>query len=1368
MAAGTISTGNGLSNNFLAAQQWAQRGLQLGPRGLPYGTQPQAQRGMQGQTGKPWGKNDFRQALDIPHRRLKARSPAAQRYQAPAVMPHFSQRAETGAATARTNTQGPSLAGLTAVTLLATALTFATANPAHALEIPPFQEGVRVYTQPAGYKEVPLTQVKKATTSAGYDIYVVVYKGIDYTDRDLNKGYKPDKLQDPRTEKAGYQIQITWAQDPKFNSPESMIIVMDNNRSGVDYRQHTQGRQISITPGTTLDQTYGFNKTNRDRLGQIIDKYFMQTALDTGDMDAALANLVKGIDKELDGIIDPPRNLLARLNTSIGQAEQVLQSSELTEKDNPDGLRKAYDLARAIRDHEPLMMFEAKDALEKLNNKLEKVGEEIAKREGLKRDLEGAISEAEAVLKQPGILATDNTALIETNIANARDRLAGRDYDAIESMTKHLVKVTQALSAQIKQRSEARALLSDIIKRAETAETNFGKMRDERPGDPKSRDMAAEANVALGTNDYNRINAIRSALERLVAEDEAVIANWQLEQNTKAAIMALMALGTLLSMGGLGVWLGRRAGKYNAKKAAFDAKIKEWEEKIGQAWQTYYDVVEGNQEGKMLDLVGMNGQLLHEVNLARPIKEALSNTEGDTKLLYDKFKALATQMANGVHLIDEHVKVAKSLGDATDWSQKGGLEKLEEAFNRLSRLDNDTAVKLDTAGRPEHQAQADADTTINPQAFWNEFEADRDELKSIWTQLTDALKATNRKAEDDLPLTHYNELIEELSRAGLNPDWLKTHPLRDAAKKWEELNVVRRKDPINYVRTISENLKAQEELAGVLSTIMYEVSETHQSKITANSININYDGIVLTPENDPRVAEKEAEAKMEALNALLEQADINQAEAIIAMANEAEQAYDRVEDLKNNILVTISASVEGLDRAKTMAAHYRDALTKAKERAAALSLHHDEPSLTRARIEIKEAEDDLALASAALSEAERLFKANDHFAALAKSKEAQEYIKSGLVDVKEMHTEVDRLETVRSEYATYYTSLADGTQRRHMVGKMAAYAPYNDAGLFEKGDTHLRENILSPNAITSATNWQTQLDNARRTEALWERAVEIAKKTKAVHTTDDKVNSAEQKLSEAIDRVNAIEPFHGPDAIKKAWQEVDEAKAVVKKADTARDKAMALVGQGSVEAAHENSATATKLYTQAVKEIQDIIDECNRLEEARRNYEKRYAEMMDYRRARLDEMRGFGSYGSTDRLGSGNRYFDPLPLPTHAREVNYYLLLQSLDNAHSHWNTGYERARREYREYQAALEAERQRQLAEERRRVRERQEREAREAERQAAARRARASSYSYSSGSGRSGGGGMSGFGGGSRGGSRSISIGGGGSRGGSRGGF
>lgn len=162
------------------------------------------------------------------------------------------------------------------------------AAPAAAeLELPPFRADDRVQVVPPG--AFSTAAVDRAATHAAHRVFVVVLQSA--RDETLAAGRVS------ATEGALESIWTAWRADPAFDAREDLLVVLALDE-----------REVRVRTGSRWDIDLGLHTT---ALESLIDTCFLPRAR-TGDLDGALAELVRGLDRAIEERLEEQREARRR------------------------------------------------------------------------------------------------------------------------------------------------------------------------------------------------------------------------------------------------------------------------------------------------------------------------------------------------------------------------------------------------------------------------------------------------------------------------------------------------------------------------------------------------------------------------------------------------------------------------------------------------------------------------------------------------------------------------------------------------------------------------------------------------------------------------------------------------------------------------------------------------------------------------------------------------------------------------------------------------------------------------------------------------------------------------------------------------
>lgn len=1315
-------------------------------------------------------------------------------------------------------------------------------------QVPQFDSGKEVYVERGGY-DFSTRMLEKAAAEDGKHTYVVIAW-------DLNEWNAH------RTEEAADAIFRTWEGQSGFDPDQSLVIVLDNN-AGVS----GEGRAITLEPhrGGFYDKGLGFNKDTRVT-DEMLDRHFMDNMRAGYGMDSSLASLVNGISVELDRRLLPIEQGLSGV---VGAVRDDQLHAEFVSSDMSGELKDTLEQAKRVLERKDYSEMGAVE--QKLRSLVEKLRLQLSERTKVREDLSHAIETYDRLVQNQEYAPQDVSRLLDSKVDRARTLVSGNQFSVMSQLYGEIAAALGPVQHKIEQRVEARSNLRSAIREARQVlghselddnldqpstlrghvdqaeslvtgedfkaiqqiqsklQSETGRIGSAIQSRIQIRQAIAEAQAKIAKDaqgmtdllseqvelfegvdvseyrstidkagqapDLTDVASLQKLRDEVAAQHVALqseVTRLEAEAHAKTVSMALLllVLGSVTAAAAFA--LIRKLNQLVQKRKEFDDREKSWNDKLDRYAQDYTTF-----------------------ELEKDKIKKLAVKEGETKKLYDDIVDTMDAIEIRRAALAEHLRAMRAKRNA---SSIANMQAIDDALSGVNQkftfqVEQDLNKRL---FRDRHEVSVD----INPLQFESEMNAlyekldgktvsENEKTEGLWQQALFVLEATNplTNARKDFPAIEFGKLKRQIETLGIPAEWLSRHPLYDAESKYNELNMVRMKDPARYVRTIRENLRAEELMAQQTLQVIAFVNMVKKAEQAEAQIVIDYAATVLSEAEDPRVKVKEAKLLEAEFMTLLGQSESDLKRLEIKSA-EILKVYAEAETKKRVLADAIATAANAVTTAAQQVIATEAHLENAIQRYTLMQSTHDEASLKPAQVEIQDAKLDLARAKDVLAMAQKQMQAEpkNHMLAKAKAEEVLRHLKNTAEDIEEAHERIDEVEGFRKEYEAYYARLPQILETQKRV-EMNSYGQFAKPVLFQKGIEY-RESLPADTqsvlaAAKAPVNWQEQLRKLQRTEQMWDRAIEIVRNTKAFHDADAKINGLEQQLAEVRARLESVARYHDEAVIALAWKEFREAEAVVVEADRLRDEAAAVVGQGDFASGLRNtyhplpdllsrealmgepdisaarlSAEAQALYQQAQKEIEDVYAEIKRQEEARKNYEAQYRALKQRRASGghyASQLSQYGSYGNVEVYQQGDRIWGGLPSSAE-QKLNWILLLAQLQQVQQNWDSGLARARREWDEEQERIRQERARQARlEAERRAREQAAREAAEA----VSRMARQASYSSSSGSSswggsdssssrsstRSSGGESSSS---SRGSTRSIGGGGGGSRGSTRSGF
>lgn len=1032
-----------------------------------------------------------------------------------------------------------------------------------------------------------------------------------------------------------------------------------------------------------------------------------------------MAGRLRSYLSQLDSDLSARSHLRSQVKEHIIQVESYLNShDEFLEPDQKEILKQKLSQLLQIQDSINYSLMESR--LASLQDSYQTYRKITSDRKETKQSLQTYIERAEILLNRHfASLTAEDAAELTFQIKYNKKLLETKDY---EEMKTSLATLEAKFASAEAYSREVESLWSEIatFRQEITDQLKNNEELLQNDNTKTYEDVLSETSSPLNSKNLQKLRDGKNQLEQSNSELKDLIYKRQSEERAQfvATISALLAL-----LGGLSaasIWGVVRRNTRRGLREQFNEEMQSWKEKLTNAKSRYMDF-----ETEKDKLIG------------------LENKAGQTKELYEKAATLMDEIIVGLNAFESH------LNRLQEKSRQGGffnLKPLQQALEELnSRFVFDTG-KMDKKKLfyPDRTIQIE----MSPEEFEDHMSQKFAEFDALWTEIQTSYDAILSQAEKDFSNQNILEMRHDLMGVGLSSElikeWLKSHSLYENPEAtWEQLDQIRRKDPVAYVRTIRENKQAEESLKENVRELTGYIEVVNQIRQQALSLPVNYSATVIRDEKrDPRLAEREALAKVAELKTLLyTERDMS---VIREKTDVVVSAFQEVLFRKNYLLETI-ATVEGnLTELKSQAQNVRDQEQKNRvsEFESLQNVFSDE-LLKIARSELQEAGEDLQNMRLAISKAEDALKENDHLSAQAFVEITKNSLDQAMKDFIEFDQEVKRLQKLKDDTIELYQDLS--ATRAVLLRKMQEYGQYANPELFRKGDALLQTLPENLTESKDPLNWLQIKEILKKTVQSWERAVEIVDNHRDVDDAESRLQEVIQQLENAIRQAEQILPYHTRANYAKVEFEIREAKEDIQRAVQAMVTAKRLLSEGDDRGAERIAFQTIDYVESARSNIRDIYEVIQRLEQKREEYERRYAELESMRSNYHRRIRSYGHY-SNGRLSRGDTLYGDLPRSGRVA-LDWERQLLAINAVQEAWESGYRRAKRAYEEEQERIrraEAARRRREAEERRRQEE-------AARRRREAERRRSSSSSWNSGGGFGGGSSSSwssggGFGGGS----------------------
>lgn len=310
--------------------------------------------------------------------------------------------------------------------------------------------------------------------------------------------------------------------------------------------------------------------------------------------------------------------------------------------------------------------------------------------------------------------------------------------------------------------------------------------------------------------------------------------------------------------------------------------------------------------------------------------------------------------------------------------------------------------------------------SFEPDRFMDNLEATWTAVSAGWDLITDAVQASLSTAERDFDLTGRDALLASLDAVGLSARWAAAHPLStNPAALWRDLDLVRRQDPVAYLKRLAELAELEDDLMLRTARVIDAKNRVIQAQTDSVEPSVNgLDTIIDDSNRDPAGAEVIARDFAGRL-AVLGQAG-EDADAYVERSIDVIEAFTAWRECKVALLVAVQTASDQITHAAEANADLRRRLDQSRSRVAAMIARHEHHTLREGWIEIAEAAEDLHQADTALEQARAALAQKRHVRAEQLAKRSLNEHGEAVVDLEELSSVLDELDHHFGEATTLF------------------------------------------------------------------------------------------------------------------------------------------------------------------------------------------------------------------------------------------------------------------------------------------------------------------------------------------------------------
>jgi uncharacterized membrane protein YgcG len=453
-----------------------------------------------------------------------------------------------------------------------------------------------------------------------------------------------------------------------------------------------------------------------------------------------------------------------------------------------------------------------------------------------------------------------------------------------------------------------------------------------------------------------------------------------------------------------------------------------------------------------------------------------------TTALYEEVSRGLDEIQAGLAGLRRHLRDCEPQGVGlfarAPWTQ--ALERLEGRFEIRTEQTQDRLFPA--------PAQV---LEVEPAVFMEGLEERFGVAKQGWKRLLDAVEVSLHKAEQDLARDDLEAALAKLDEAGLPQTWVEEHPLfEDPRAVWDELDELRREDPVAYLDELEALVALDDELEALVDDVIEGLRRGAELRREAEEPSVaELATIIADPERDPAALRAQADELLRRLQDIGHGRIEPSADDFDACLDALEACCEDWVARKRALIATVerapSAVAEAEERLKRLEVEY----AQARERAKAASREQLAEAMGPAWNEVAEARDDLEQLREAALQAGSQLREHRHVQAERSAERALREHGEAVRNLAELAAILDRLEQARDEAETLRASLS--ARRAALLDKLAGYGSFGGAQHLHEGD-RLRDAVEASWGAGLRQDWEGQAARLREVLGAWNAGVQRA------------------------------------------------------------------------------------------------------------------------------------------------------------------------------------------------------------------------------------------------------------------------------------
>ena len=450
-----------------------------------------------------------------------------------------------------------------------------------------------------------------------------------------------------------------------------------------------------------------------------------------------------------------------------------------------------------------------------------------------------------------------------------------------------------------------------------------------------------------------------------------------------------------------------------------------------------------------------------------------------TTALYEEVSRSLDEIQGGLAGLRHHVEACEQV-QAGVFARKPWLEALGRLEGSLRIRTAQTHGRLFPA--------PDQDLEVQPAVFMESLEDRFTGAKQGWKRLLDAVEASLHKAAADLPRAELEAMLVRLDGAGLPRAWVDIHPLfEDPQVQWDELDALRREDPVAYLDELEEQLALEDEIEVLVDDLIAGLAHAAELRQQADELSVaELATLIDDPERDPAPMKAQADSLLQRLRAIahgeLELDEQDFREALVGL----EQACADWVDRKRRLVASVQAAPGLVAEAEDKLSSLEGSFRQARERAQTLAQDHDAASLAAAWVEVGQAGEDLQQCRSACQQAREQLGQHRHIAAEASAQRALQEHGEAVGDLTELVAVLEALEQAQRDAELVFANL--GMRRNDCLGDMVGFGRFGGVEHLAAGD-RLQDALVAAWTTGVPADWVERRERAREVIASWHHGV---------------------------------------------------------------------------------------------------------------------------------------------------------------------------------------------------------------------------------------------------------------------------------------